>query len=181
MRDCSIQVEHRNKKRCIEKVGKTISRHLHHLSPKPGQPGIERNTFLQGKASEMSTDIFGDPPPGLQPQQADSSSPGAPSPLVPGWHSWSQEASMAQVSVRPCEPKIPAQHSTKAVPQTQAPGRFLWKPNSWFPHPTSLVSSQISFSMSLASKSDSMYPNLQMINRYMKRCSSSQKCESKSQ
>ena len=153
-------MENRNKKRCIEEVGKTISHHLHHLSPKPGQPGIERNTFPVGEGEwNKHWPLWERISRPITARGRLCAATGAPSTLAPCWHSCPQVASMTQVSMRPCEPKIPAQHSTKAIPQTLAPGRFLRKPNYWFLPPQPPASSQASFSMSLASKSDSMYPS----------------------
>lgn len=50
MRDDSIWVEHRNKKRYIEKrVGNIISYYSHHPSPKPEYPSMERDIQFTGE------------------------------------------------------------------------------------------------------------------------------------
>lgn len=103
-------------KDALKKVGKTVSYHPRYPSHKPGQPSMERDTSSVGESEVSTWPHWGSHTRSTATPRRLVAVPGSQSTAVLGWLSWC--LAWPRFLVGSHEPKISAQHRTKAAPQT---------------------------------------------------------------
>lgn len=111
MRDDSIWVEHRNKKRYIEKrVGNIISCYSHHPSPKPEYPSMERDIQFTGEEWSKELTSQQTPPPAHTSTRLTSVAWGSWPTLAPG------QLPCPRFLVGSNKPRLPVHSTTGKTP-----------------------------------------------------------------